>query len=76
MDKFTHCFSQRAAGFILGLFTIKNVTKPILLGSKSGMEDDFLSSLKEQSLVRGMKVRSHLKILRITPGNWRMVGVA
>ena len=58
------------------LFTIKIPTEGIVLGWKTVFEDYDCSSLKEQSLVREMKVCSHLKILRIAPGNWRMVGVA
>ena len=58
------------------LFTIKIGPHGIVLGCKTAFEDYVYSSLKEQSLVREMKVCSHLKILRIAPGNWRMVGVA
>jgi hypothetical protein len=47
-----------------------------VFGLKRGSVITLHGSLKEQSLVRRAKAYPHLKILRIAPGNWRMVGVA
>ena len=76
VDKLTGLFSEEGTTVVVKLLTSPMPSESIVLGCPGVLEDYDCSSLKEQSLVREMKVCSHLKILRIAPGNWRMVGVA
>ena len=58
------------------LFTLILGVATIGIGCFGRSNMNASSSLKEQSLVREMKVCSHLKALRIAPGNWGKVGAA
>jgi hypothetical protein len=60
----------------LHLFTIKKSSSSSFVGWFFKFEHNEISSLKEQSLMGEVKAYSHLKTLRIAPGNWRMVEVA
>ena len=61
---------------MLKLFTVIFLPKWNQIGCLGRWIMNDSSSLKEQSLVREMKVCSHLKTLRIAPGNWGKVGAA
>jgi hypothetical protein len=76
VDKFTYLFSEEKRDSVLKLFTVIFHGGTIGIGCFCGSNRNDSSSLKEQSLVRGMKVRLHLKALRIAPGNWGKVGAA
>lgn len=76
MDKFTDMFSEERGQFIANLFTIIFHPRRIRIGCFFGRIINDSSSLKEQSLVREAKACSHLKALRIAPGNWGKVGAA
>ncbi len=76
VDKFTYIFSEERGWFIANLFTIIFHPRRIRIGCFFGRIIDDSSSLKEQSLVREAKACSHLKALRIAPGNWGKVGAA
>ena len=76
VDKFTYMFSEERGRFIPKLFTIIFHQNRIRIGYFSGRIINDSSSLKEQSLVREAKACSHLKTLRIAPGNWGKVGAA
>jgi len=58
------------------LFTVIYSPEAIPIGCLCRWNMNDSSSLKEQSLVRETKVCSHLKALRIAPGNWGKVGAA
>ncbi|NDF16953.1 MAG: hypothetical protein EB079_03165, partial [Verrucomicrobia bacterium] len=64
MDKFTYSFPEEKSRFILRLFTFKICLLLNRIGSFRRPIINDSSSLKEQSLVREMKVCSHLKALR------------
>ena len=76
MDKFTYLSSEEKSSFIKKLFTVIFPPRAIGIGCFGGSNMNGPSSLKEQSLVRETKVCSHLKALRIAPGNWGKVGAA
>ena len=76
VDKFTYVFLEEKESFIPKLFTIIFHVGWIRIGCFSGRIINDFSSLKEQSLVREAKACSHLKTLRIAPGNWGKVGAA
>lgn len=76
MDKFTDVLSEERGHFILNLFTTIFGPEANRIGCFSGPIITDSSSLKEQSLVREVKACSHLKALRIAPGNWGKVGAA
>ena len=76
VDKFTYTFSEERGRFIPNLFTFIFYWGRIRIGCFFGRIINDSSSLKEQSLVREAKACSHLKALRIAPGNWGKVGAA
>ena len=76
MDKFTYLFSEERGDFMTKLFTVIFLQGRNEIGCLGRWNMNDSSSLKEQSLVREMKVCSHLKALRIAPGNWGKVGAA
>ena len=76
MDNFNYPISEVVNAFAHKLFTAFLFLRRIRIGCFFRLVNDFISSLKEQSLVREMKVYSHLKALRIAPGNWGKVGAA
>jgi hypothetical protein len=76
VDKFTYLFSEEKRDFMAKLFTVIFGSPWNEIGCPGLWNMNDSSSLKEQSLVREMKVCSHLKALRISPGNWGKVGAA
>jgi len=74
VDKFTYTFSVEKGLFIHKLFTIIFPPFWIRIGYFFDRIIHDSSSLKEQSLVGEAKAYSHLKTLRIAPGNWGKVG--
>jgi hypothetical protein len=74
VDKFTGVFPEEKRRNTLKLFTVNFDREQIGIGCFWGWIRNDSSSLKEQSLVREAKACSHLKALRIAPGNWGKVG--
>jgi hypothetical protein len=76
VDSFLEVFHSRTFIFFSSYSPLKTGHSLSGFGLKRESIITLLGSLKEQSLVGRAKAYPHLKILRIAPGNWRMVGVA